>query len=127
MVFEKGAFPHLFILITGPSTTLCSALFRGSKLPIGHSKVCALNGPLRALRTIVSHSEGKWVYLDNFLIITMFCPDDRDFLMAGRTEHENDRRGDRVHQQRQSEEERKQDLESFQKILDKSLNFNLKF
>ena len=56
----------------------------------------------------------------------MFCPD-RDFLMAGRTEHEHDRRGDRVHQQRQREEERKQDLENFQKMLDKSLNFNLKF
>ena len=56
----------------------------------------------------------------------MFCPD-RDFLMAGRTEHEHDRRGDRVHQQRKREEERKQDLENFQKMLDKSLNFNLQF
>ena len=43
--------------------------------------------------------------------------------MAGRTEHEHDRRGDRVHQQRQREEERKQDLENFQKMLEKTLKF----
>ena len=52
---------------------------------------------------------------------------DWNFLKAVRTEHEHDRRGDRVHQQRKREEERKQDLENFQKLLDKSLNFNLKF
>ena len=50
-------------------------------------------------------------------VADMFCPD-RDFLRAGRAGHEHDGRGgdSRVHQQR--EEDRRQDLENLEKMLE---------
>ena len=50
-------------------------------------------------------------------VADMFCPD-RDFLRAGRAGHAHDGRGGdgRVHQQR--EEDRRQDLENLQKMLE---------
>ena len=50
----------------------------------------------------------------------LFCPD-RDFWVASRAEHERDRR-EREHQQK---EDRRKDLENFQKMMDRSFSSNI--
>ena len=56
------------------------------------------------------------------MVKDVFCPDG-DFSMASWAEHEHERR-DRDHQRA---EDRRRDLENFQKMLDESLNFSVKF
>ena len=57
--------------------------------------------------------------LDPHAVQDLFCPD-RDFWVASRAEHECDRR-EREHQQK---EDRRKDLENFQKILLSTFYFN---